>query len=496
MRFTIKEILQATTGELLVAPEDEERLFDGIVWDSREVTPGCVYLALPGQRVDGHDFVAAALESRAGCALVARDMPEDVVAVAEAAGAALVKVADTSQAIVDLARAWRPRLSGLVVGITGSSGKTTTKNLVRDVLASTRTVVATKANQNNELGVPRTVLNAAADTEAVVVEMGMRGLHQIDNLCTYVQPQWGLITNVGESHIELLGSRANIARAKAELFGALPDKTGVAFVNAADDYAEAVVSTAQLDARGVTVVAYDGSLDAEDHCRKLRAGARVRPAVWAQDISLDGEGRPTFTLCAAGFDAFGFAQDAPVSCTLALQGLHNVSNAVSAAAVGHAAGMSLEACAQALEEARPESGRQEILTSANGVNVINDSYNANPDSMHAALTTLSALDVAGKRVAVLGDMGELGSFAEDLHRRVGTLCASVNLDLLVCVGDLARFIAEAAVDAGFDPEAVTCTDTNQQALAYLAPRLKAGDTVLVKASHFMRFDEIVKGLIA
>ena len=234
MRLQLSEIASAVNAAQTIEAND---LVTGITWDSREVAPGDLYVALPGERVDGHDFIDAAYRAGACAALVSREVQADYP---------VLRVADTQQALVDLARYWRGKLQGTVVGLTGSTGKTTTKNLVRDVLAHGASVVATKANQNNELGVPRTLLNAEADTNMVVVEMGMRGQGQIAELCEYAKPDWGLVTNVGESHIELLGSRQNIAHAKAELLSALPDGLGIAFVNAADDYAVELVRHARL----------------------------------------------------------------------------------------------------------------------------------------------------------------------------------------------------------------------------------------------------------
>ncbi|MEE8722875.1 MAG: UDP-N-acetylmuramoyl-tripeptide--D-alanyl-D-alanine ligase [Eggerthellaceae bacterium] len=495
MELSAEQILHAVYGRYLVEPRDADALVRGITWDSREISPECLYVALPGARVDGASFVASAVADGAAGAIVEHDLDDAALSAARDAGAFVILVDDAAESVTNLACAWRSHLSGRVIGITGSTGKTTTKNLVRDVLATSFSTVATKANQNNELGVPRTVLNAASDTEAVVVEIGMRGAGQITSLCTFVQPQWGLITNVGESHIELLGSRENIAHAKSEMFSALPDETGVAFVNAADDFAPMTVSYAQLAERHVACVLFDGTPDAAEHIARFTAQRDRCPAVWAEDIALDDTGRPSFTLCASGFGAFGQTDDVVRAvCALELRGVHNVSNACSAAAVGYAAGIPLVDCARALKAARPESGRQSIVATESGITVIDDAYNANSDSMRAALSTLSALSVSGKRVAVLGDMGELGSFAEDCHRRVGAYAAK-HADVLVCVGELARSIADAAREAGMPAERVHAFDTCDEALAFLKKTLVSGDAVLVKASHFMEFGRIVEGLV-
>ncbi|MBQ9041497.1 MAG: UDP-N-acetylmuramoyl-tripeptide--D-alanyl-D-alanine ligase [Eggerthellaceae bacterium] len=464
----------------------------GLTWDSRTVKPGDLYVALPGERVDGHDFAAAAVEAGAVAVLGTRELSVDVP---------VIVAADAMQAVADLAAYWRSRLKGTVIGLTGSTGKTTTKNLVRDVLACAGSVVATKANQNNELGVPATLLSADEDTDFVVVEMGMRGLGQIEALCKIACPDWGLVTNVGESHIELLGSRENIARAKSELLAALP-QGGIGFVNAADELLPDLLSFGQAEEHGARIVKFN-----ED--------------VRAENVSLDEEGRPSFTLTVAA-DASALperdsaagngdkqvahasedkregnaeASAADVKVKLALRGMHNVSNACSAAAVGLAAGLTLSQCAEALAAAQPEKGRQQVFRTAQGVTVVDDSYNANPDSMRASLATFSALEVPGRHIAVLGDMGELGTFALECHERVGALAGQSNLDLLICVGELSEHIALAATDAGMPDSAVHHLSSVDTAIQELKSLVEPGDAVLVKASHFMEFDRIVEGLV-
>ena len=483
MRLSVSEITAAVAGSCDSAGDT---MVTGVTWDSREVKPGDLYVALPGERVDGHDFADAAAAAGAVAALVSRPVGADIAAIV---------VPDTSAALTELAAYWRTKLTGLVIGLTGSSGKTSTKNLVRDVLSHGASVVATAANQNNELGVPRTLLAADADTSAVVVEMGMRGMGQIEDLCKTAAPDWGLITNVGESHIELLGSRDNIAKAKAELFEALPDGSGVAFVNAADDYAAEVCRIGRLRERGVVPVFYDGygAVDA------AACGGPVGPDdafVWATGISFDSEGRPSFTLNARNFDRVGKpGADGSIACALELRGAHSVSNACSAAAVGLAKGMTLSQCAEALAAAQPERGRQQIARTASGVTVVDDSYNANPDSMKASLSTFAQMEVEGRRIAVLGDMLELGDFSRECHERVGAYAAEAGLDHLICVGELSSFIAQQAVRCGLDESAITRCASAEEALEALKPMLSAGDAVLAKASHSIGLDRVVEGLV-
>jgi UDP-N-acetylmuramoyl-tripeptide--D-alanyl-D-alanine ligase len=356
--------------------------------------------------------------------------------------------------------------------------------------------VATRANQNNELGVPRTLLAAHEDTDAVVVEMGMRGMGQIQSLASFVRPDMGLITNVGTSHIELLGSRENIALAKGELFDALP-AGGIAFVNADDEYIPFLLEELQLQDRGVRVVFYDGT-GAWRNADELGIWVNADPFVWASDITYDGEGRASFTMNAYQFEEMGLPQvNGKHACTLELRGAHNVVNACAAASVGLALGMTLEQCCAALAKAQPEQGRQVVQQLPCGATVVDDSYNANPDSMRASLSMFATMDVPGRRIAVLGDMGELGDYSEEGHRIVGTAAAKADLDALVCVGTLAQGIAAAAREAGFAADAIQCVKTAHDAVPVVrAMQPSTGDAVLVKASHSMELNRVVEGLMA
>lgn len=496
MRLNAKQIAEYTGGTFAVEPLDARALLCGLTWDSRDVRPGDLYVALPGERVDGHNFIAHAFRAGALGALIMQPVDQATRLLAREMGCALIDVPDTAGAVADIAREWRGHLHGRVIALTGSTGKTTTKNLVRDVLASAHSVVATAGNQNNELGVPKTLLMADPETEAVIVEMGMRGLGQIAELCAIVRPDWGIVVNVGESHIELLGSRENIARAKAELFRELPEGTGRAFANADDDYTDFVRTDARLNGRGVECVLFDGSLEAAARRSAARFDEVARPAVWAEQIEIDEQGRPHFELHAAGFSpkAAPLEQETAV-CTLNLRGLHNVSNACAAAAVGRAFGMTLSAIAAALSQAQPEAGRQEMLRARGGFTVVNDAYNANPDSMRASLTMFSALKVSGKRIAVLGDMGELGDFAPACHAGIGELVASLPLDKLICMGELSVHIAAAAQEAGMEPGRIVCATTIADVLGELDVCVEPGDAVLVKASHAMGLERVVEGLV-
>ncbi len=493
MRLNSKQICEYTGGITLVEPIDASRLACGITWNSREVKEGDVYVALPGERVDGHSFVGDTLKAGAIIALVMDKPDEETCLLAREMGAAVIEVPNTTAALTDLAGAWRKRLGCHVVGLTGSSGKTTTKNLVRDVLQASFSVVATEGSQNNELGVPKTLLTADPDTEVIVVEMGMRGKGQITELCDFVKPDMGLITNIGDGHIELLGNRENVAAAKAELMEALPDGIGKAFLNLDDGYTEFIRTSTRLVERHVELVYFDGACGhaAAQAAEGLQGGEGLSPGArmgaWADAIRLGAEGRPVFDLHIDGQTR---------SITLPLLGLHNIHNACAAASIGAALGMDIDTIVHALGQTVPECGRQEVLRGRDGFLVINDAYNANPDSMRASLMTFSALKVQGERYAVLGDMGELGDIAEACHEGIGKLVAGLDIDYLYCIGDLSSHIADAARRGGMPADRVRQLDSVAEILGELDCAVTPKDAVLVKASHFMGLERVVGGLVS
>lgn len=523
MLLNAKQILFYTGGRYIIEPIDASEIIDDITWDSRDVRKGCLFVALVGEKVDGHAFIEAAIKAGARAVLVNEAPPANVCLLARELGVAVIEVPNTYHAVSDLAREWRSHIKGTVIGITGSCGKTSTKNLVRDVAASKFNVCATKGNQNNELGCPKTILSADPDSQIVVVEMGMCALGEIADLCDIARPDWGVLTNVGDSHMEMLGSRENIARAKSELFAALPMGSGRAFIDPAGDFAQFVKDEARLKERNVECVSYgalpkdsdDGALvDAVDdpgngtlqgELSQEDGAIFADRAVWAEDVELDGEGRPRFTLCAKGFvkldeDAsmptlFNMEPDVErAKCHLSLRGIHNVGNACAAAAVGLALGIDIDTVADALDRSLPEAGRMQTIKAREGFTIINDAYNANPDSMRASLALLSSMDVAGKRYAVLGDMGELGAIEVDCHRGIGAYAATLDLDVLICVGELSRNISGAARDAGMQEDRIIEADTVADVLDAIEGRLEPEDVVLVKASNFMGLGRVVEGL--
>jgi UDP-N-acetylmuramoyl-tripeptide--D-alanyl-D-alanine ligase len=450
----LDDLLAVTRGRLL-RPTNVTS-FSGAAVDSRHVTPGCCFVALRGERVDGHSYVAEALRNGAQVALVARP-----VAVEQQAGAAIVQVDDSLAALQELAAWRRDRSAVRVVGITGSTGKTSTKDLTAAALASAFPVSASPASWNNEIGVPLTLLATGDDARAAVLEMGARGMGHIAALCAIARPSIGVITNIGLAHAEFFGSRAEVARAKGELVEALP-ATGTAVLSADDD------TTPALAARTEAAV--------------LTAGTHPDADVRVSDVRLDADLRPSFRLDTP----WGGAEVGP----LAMRGAHQAVNAALAVAVAGVLGVSPGNVAEGLSTATGSSWRMELARTPGGLIVLNDAYNANPTSMAAALAALAGLG-SGRRFAILGHMAELGARSEELHGVIGRQAVSCRLKLLVLVGREAAGIAKTARDGGLD---VVEVDSADEALAAVSGELRPGDAVLVKASRVVGLERLAAAL--
>jgi UDP-N-acetylmuramoyl-tripeptide--D-alanyl-D-alanine ligase len=427
--------------------------------DSRLVEPGGLFVAVPGERVDGHDFAAAAVRAGAGGVLARRPV-----------GVPTCVVADPVTALGRLARHVVDQLADCcVIAITGSQGKTTTKDLLAAALEQVGETVAPVGNLNNELGVPLTALRARHSTRYLVVEMGARGAGQIAYLCTLTPPDIAVVLNVGVAHIGEFGGRAQIAAAKGELVAALPSG-GLAVLNADDPLVVAMA----------------------DRCagRRLTFGTAEGADVRVSDVRLDGDGRARFRLSAHGLG---------VPVRLQLVGEHQAHNAAAATAAALGCGVELAVAARLLERATARSRwRMDVQRRADGVTIVNDAYNANPTSMQAALRTLKALGSArssGRTVAVLGEMLELGPTALDEHLALGRLVAELGIDELVAVGSGAAPIRRGALMAGADPERTVWVPDVPGALAVLDDWLAPGDAVLVKASRDAGLERVAQGLL-
>lgn len=459
---TIAEVIGGT-----VLAGSGQAMANDVVVDSRVAAPGCVFIALPGDNSDGHDHLASALASGARVLVVTRELHQlpAEVALAMRGGAVVVKVADALLALQRLAAWHRRRLHATVVGVTGSTGKTTTKDFLTGALAGSCRVVATQGNRNNEIGLPLTILRAGSDTDVLVVEMGMRGLGQIARLAEIARPDMGLVTNVGASHIELLGTQDAVATAKGELVRAVP-VNGAVFLNGDDAYSDAL----RLDAKA-PVTMY---------------GLSERCDVRAVDVEVDEASHARFTLESPQGD---------IRVELPLPGRHNVYNALAAAAVAFRLAVPIECLKQGIEAANVSQMRMQLITTPDNVTIVNDAYNANPTSTRAALETLAEMRVPGRRVAVLGDMAELGSLSELAHFQIGEAVPKLSIDLLVVVGPRAARIADGAKAEGLDATRIIRCDDADEAIARLVGEIGNGDAVLVKASRVMGLERIVEGLV-
>ncbi len=454
--LTLAEIADIVGGELRADPD---AVVDAPVeFDSRRIAPGGLFLAFAGEQVDGHDYVAAAIAAGAVAAIVTHPVDDPCIV-----------VADAMAAIAALASAVIRRLPEVtVVAVTGSSGKTSTKDLIAVLLARLGPTVAPPGSFNNELGHPYTVLLADARTRYLVLEASARGLGHIRYLSQIAPPDIGVVLNVGSAHLGEFGSRAVIAQAKGELVEALT-ADGLAVLNADD--AAVLAMASRTRARVVTV------------------GEAATADVRAHDVSTDELGRARFTVVHG-------EQSAPVH--LRLTGSHHVGNALSAAAVALACGLPLPDVAAALSTARAQSRwRMEIAERDDGVLVVNDAYNANPESMRAALKALAELGRArgGRTFAVLGPMGELGPDAVAEHDALGRLIVRLDVSRLIAVGAAARPIAQgAALEGSWNGESSWVPDIDA-ALVLLRESLAPGDVVLVKASRAARLERLAQSLL-
>ena len=454
--LTLGEVARIVDGTLHDA--DAGTVVTGSVeFDSRQVGPGGLFLALSGERVDGHRFTTAAAAAGAVASIVTRP----------AAGPA-IRVGDGYGALAALAAAVVRRLPDVtVVGVTGSSGKTSTKDVLAQLLAPLGPTVAPPGSFNNELGHPHTVLRADDHTRYLVLEAGARGIGHIRHLAEIAPPRIGVVLNVGSAHLGKFGSRRAIAQAKAELVEALP-AGGVAVLNADDPSVMAMAG--RTAARAVTV------------------GTAPSAAVRATDVVVDHLGRASYQLHAGG-------DRAPVS--LRMVGQQAVGNTLAAAAVALECGLDVPGVAAALGEVRPVSRwRMEVTERPDGVLVVNDAYNANPESMRAALDTLATIGRSrvGRSFAVLGPMAELGDDAPAEHDAIGRLAVDLNLSRLVVVGDTARPILHGAARQGpWDGQSAWVPDADA-AVALLRAELRPGDAVLVKASRAVGLERVALAL--
>jgi UDP-N-acetylmuramoyl-tripeptide--D-alanyl-D-alanine ligase len=456
--LTAAEVARVTGGELLV---DGLRPIRGGAVDSRLAGPGNLFVALPGERTDGHRHLTAAAAGGAAAVLVTH-LPDDQVLPLDVS---VIRVGDPLAALHAIAAAWRRRFDLLVVGVTGSIAKTSTKDAIAAVLAARLRTLKSEGNQNNEIGLPLTVLRIAEEHEAAALEMGMYVGGEIAQLAAIAQPRVGVVTAVHGVHLSRIGTLDAIEKAKGELIEALPS-SGTAVLNADDERVRRMASRTR--ARSVT---YGFAPDAD---------------VRAEDIESRGAAGMGFTLVVR--------EPLPLSARVGIPtlGRHAVHNALAAAAVGFVAGFSIDDVARGLAAASVSAHRGELIA-AGPITILDDSYNASPRSMRAAMELLASLP--GRHVAVLGEMFELGEGTDEGHREVGGTAAGLVDDLIV-VGEGAHLTADAAAAAGLPPARLLRVADRDAARLALRERLRPGDVVLVKASRRAELDALVDALRA
>lgn len=451
------EIAEAVGGELTTSLSPDTRAWAPVVVDSREVTPGGVFVAFAGENVDGHQFLSTAID--AGAALVISEQETDLPAVV---------VDDTQLALGKLARAVLDRLPNVtVVGVTGSVGKTTTKDLLSQLLSPHAPTIAPVGSFNNEIGLPLTVLRADEKTSFLVLEMGASGIGHLDYLTHIAPPDISVVLCVGRAHVGEFGGIDAIAQAKSELVAGTKNG-GVTILNGDDPKVAAMAQLASKDGDQRQVMHFSMASDGTGF------------DVSAEDIEIDNQGRARFTLVVDCPDQ----RVSKESVQLQLIGAHQVPNALAAASVSCAVGIDMGTTAKRLSAALPLSGgRMSVTEREDGVTVIDDSYNANPDSTTAALEALALIGEGKRTWAVLGEMLELGEESVAAHREIGTVVASRHIDRFIAVGDIGPAMADAAVEQGMAPETVICVSDVDNAYDLLEQNLEKSDVLLVKASH-------------
>lgn len=427
----------------------------GVCTDTRRLRAGELFVALKGENFDGHDFIADAVKKGA-VAIVAEqgaEVPPDI-------GVPVIRVEATVHALGTAALMWRRKCSAQVVAVTGSAGKTTTKDMIVAILSRAGAVTHTHATENNEIGVAQTLLRLRPDDDYCVLEFGMRGVGEIDYLAHISRPDVAVITNIGDAHVGLLGSREAVAQAKAEILPYLPAK-GAAVLNRDDFFFDLLANMT-----GARVVSF-GFDDAD---------------VTLTDLTFDGLNGTTVTVC--------LPDGRLLEAHLRVPGRHNVLNAAAATAVAFSLGVDAEHIMEGLVDFTGSEMRSQVLAAPGGYTIINDAYNASPTSVPPALEMLT--QAPGRKLFVFGDMLELGPFAEESHLEIGRLAVRHGIETMVGVGPMAAVAADHAAESGVE----ICRASNATEAATLARQLvRAGDTVLVKGSRGMKLEKVVEELL-
>ncbi|MEE0117229.1 MAG: UDP-N-acetylmuramoyl-tripeptide--D-alanyl-D-alanine ligase [Lachnospiraceae bacterium] len=458
--MTLENIEKACGGRYIGTEAEKKTEVLGVVIDSRQVESGYLFVAIPGEKVDGHKFIPDVF-AKGAAAVLSEQQLEDPAG-------PYILVESTTKALRDLAEYYRKSLDIKVVGITGSVGKTSTKEMIASVLSEKYRVLKTEGNYNNEIGLPLTIFKIRAEHEVAVLEMGISEFGEMHRLATMANPDICVITNIGLCHLENLKTRDGILKAKTESFAHLK-KDGIAILNGDDDKLSTI---RQVGDKETVFYGMEEKMEYREDAKK---------SVYATGVE---------NLGLYGMQARIHTPEGERDVRIPIPGEHNVYNALAATAVGLSLGLSLDQISSGILKAKTIGGRTNLLNTGS-MTVIDDCYNANPVSMKASIDVLATAE--GRKIAVLGDMGELGENEKKLHYEVGEYLAKKEIDVLFCAGELSEEIAKAA-----QKESKTCEvyyfKTRDALLEQLLPFLKKGDTVLVKASHFMEYPKIVKAL--
>ncbi len=458
--MTLENIEKACGGRYIGTEAEKKTEVLGVVIDSRQVESGYLFVAIPGEKVDGHKFIPDVF-AKGAAAVLSEQQLEDPAG-------PYILVESTTKALRDLAEYYRKSLDIKVVGITGSVGKTSTKEMIASVLSEKYRVLKTEGNYNNEIGLPLTIFKIRAEHEVAVLEMGISEFGEMHRLATMANPDICVITNIGLCHLENLKTRDGILKAMTESFAHLK-KDGIAILNGDDDKLSTV---RQVGDKEPVFYGMEEKMEYREDAKK---------SVYATGVE---------NLGLYGMQARIHTPEGERDVRIPIPGEHNVYNALAATAVGLSLGLSLDQISSGILKAKTIGGRTNLLNTGS-MTVIDDCYNANPVSMKASIDVLATAE--GRKIAVLGDMGELGENEKKLHYEVGEYLAKKEIDVLFCAGELSEEIAKAA-----QKESKTCEvyyfKTRDALLEQLLPFLKKGDTVLVKASHFMEYPKIVKAL--
>ncbi|MBS0149988.1 MAG: UDP-N-acetylmuramoyl-tripeptide--D-alanyl-D-alanine ligase [Nitrospira sp.] len=468
--FSGEELREVIGGRVLSGDEDAwgKQRVRRISLDTRSLRPGDLFVAIQGERFDGHDFVKAALMRGAVGAIVLDSYDVSLCAgrlPSKRMRPMILGVPDPLYAYQQLASYFRGRFKIPIVAVTGSNGKTTTKEMVASVMAHRWKILKTEGNLNNRLGVPQTLFRLNARHQGAVIEMGVDNTGQTTRLCEIAKPTIGIITNIGSDHLEFFGSMDVSAQAKAELLDLLPGN-GTAVLNADDSYYNYLTARAR--------------------CRVVSFGLSAKADVRAMNVTSDERNGTMFRLLLPGSRRH-------TNVHIRVQGEHNVVNALAAAAVGTTLGLSGSAIAQGLSKFRPAAMRSQVAV-CQGVKLIIDCYNANPASMTAAVQLLGQVRAKGKKIAILGDMLELGPNAARMHEEVGGFVARQRIDQLVVCGHLGKSLARGAREAGQDPSHIMEVSDADAAADVVKTMAQSGDVVLIKASRGMKLERVADAL--